>query len=170
MTRKSQEKINYADRIPVDPQAFAAIIRTQRLEHQWSQEDLAYQVTTVLRQITGNPTDKITASWIRMAERGDPRLVRYGRLVALAEVFDVPLTAVAPAPQPLKTPTGAAPSPTAASADAELIVAFRKYGMQDADIQQLLPVIRQFARSAKSAGPKPKIVLEHMTEDTEDQD
>jgi len=124
------------ERIAVDPIAFGEHLRSAREAKQWSQYDLSYEMTRIWRE-RRHSTENISLTWVKAAERGEFKSVDRLRITCAAEALGVPVTRLLP---PQSTPE-AEPRP---KTPADVVVALRGYGMSDADIEKLLPIIQQF--------------------------
>ena len=123
----------WGERISVDPQEFGQILRSVRSEQGLSQENLAMAMTMIERQKV--PKGQTSANWVRLAERGALKSVDTQRIMYAAEALGVPVSRLLPPPKDETAANGSA---------ASLIVAFRRYGLAEADIAKLLPLIQQF--------------------------
>ena len=130
MTRMRRE------RIPIDPIAFGRILKTVRQEQGMSQQDLAFAMTLIWRRRMES-AKAISLNWVRLAERGDLKSVDRYRIACAAEALHVPVTQLLP-------PASSEPEESSAKTPVDLVVAFRRYGISDADIETLLPLIREF--------------------------
>ncbi len=124
------------ERIYIDAEELGRTVRELRLSANMSQQDLAFATTVAWRQLTGIQTT-ISFNWIRLLERGEVRSVNRDRIACVAEALHVPVTRLLPVKKIGQNET---PGTTA-----DLVVAFRRYGMTDKDIETLLPFIEQFA-------------------------
>ncbi len=121
------------DRIAVDPQAFGHILRDVRIQQGLSQENLALAMTLIERQT--NLRGHTSYNWVRLAERGELKSVDSRRILYAAEALHVPVSRLLPPPGPVTATEGSA---------ATLVVAFRRYGLAEADIEKLLAIVQQF--------------------------
>lgn len=126
-------KRSWGERISVDPQAFGRILRQVRIKQGLSQEQLAFAMTTIAQRKTSGA--HISYSWVRIAERGELKSVDTTRIMYAAEALAVPVSQLLPPP--------AGESETEGTTSG-LIMAFRRYGMAEKDIEMLLPLIQQF--------------------------
>ncbi len=122
------------DRIAIDPQAFGRILREVRIQQGLSQENLALAMTLIERQT--NLRGHTSYNWVRLAERGELKSVDSRRILYAAEALHVPVSRLLPPPGPVTATEGSA---------ANLVVAFRRYGLAEADIEKLLVIVQQFA-------------------------
>ncbi|PSR22060.1 MAG: hypothetical protein C7B43_20960 [Sulfobacillus benefaciens] len=142
----------WGDRVAVDPEAFGQALRRAREASGLSQENLAFAMTMIWRQREPDVKEIVSFNWVRVAERGQLKSVDANRIVFAAEALKIPLSQLL---RPPATPKGKA---ALTATPANLVVAFRRYGLSDQDIDKLLPIIQQFAQG----NPTVRDIIEHM--------